>query len=160
MKARLVKDRDSNLKLLCKDGSFSNGSLPMLTNLILNFKNADDFVGQDGRWRDSVIDMSLYPGKTVAIVTDDSELVIYSGDAFRECFDSTLRTCAYVSVDEYAQMHNKSVEIVKVYCRENRIAGAHKVGRAWMIPREAPYPVAVRRQRPKTCGPRPAAKKK
>lgn len=154
MKARLSKDAHGNVKLLYQNGSYSNGSLPLLANFILNFKNIEHFEGKDGSWRESVADMAFYPGETIAIVTDDLELVIYSGDVFSGCFESSLRIGAYVTSEEYAAMHNKTQEIVKVYCREGRIQGAQKVGRAWLIPRDAPYPVPAKRQRPKSCGPR------
>lgn len=158
MKARLVKDHKSNVLLLCSDGSFSYSSLPLLANFILNFKEIEHFNGQDGSWRDTAVDMALYPGETIAIVTDNLELVIYSGEVFGACFESTMRIAAYVTSEMYAEMHDKSKEIVKVYCREGRIPGAQKVGRAWMIPKDAPYPVQKKNQRPKTCGPRPAEK--
>lgn len=156
MKARLVKDRKSDILLLCSDGSFSYISLPVLANFIINFKESEHFNGEDGSWRDVVVDMALYPGETIAIVTDNSELVIYSGEVFGAFFESTLHIGTFVTSEVYAQMHDKSTEIVKVYCREGRIAGAQKVGRAWMIPKNAPYPVRKQNQRPKTCGPKQA----
>lgn len=155
MKARLVKAPDGNVKLLLNDGSFSNADKPLLANLIINFKKVVHFEGRDGNWRDSVEDMAFYPGETIAIVTDTGSLIIYSGEIFQDSFISYALSTDLVTTEEYAAMHDKSIEIIKVYCRNGRIPGAEKIGRAWMIPRNAPYPVPVGHQRPKTCGPRP-----
>ena len=97
--------------------------------------------------------MAFYPGETIAIVTDTGELILYSGDIFQNSFISSALATDLVTTEEYAAMHGKSKEIIKVLCRQNRISGAEKVGRAWMIPRNAPYPVPAKHQRPKTCGP-------
>lgn len=155
MKARLIKDVNGGIKLLFRNGTICNGSLPVLANLIQNFNDVEHFEGKDGNWQNFTEDMAFYPGETVAIVTDDSSLVIYSGDVFSGCFDVSLRIGTLLSTEEYAAMHNKTQEIIKAYCRQGRIQGAQKVGRAWMIPKDAPYPVPQYRQRPKSCGPRP-----
>lgn len=155
MKARLVKAPDGNIKLLYNDGSYSNGSLPLLANFILNFKDVEHFEGRDGNWRESAADMAFYPGETIAIVTDMLELIIYSSDVFEKCLVTPVDSIDLVTTEEYAEMHNKSKEIIKVFCRNGRISGAEKVGRAWMIPKNAPYPVPSKRQRPKSCGPQP-----
>lgn len=160
MKARLVKGYDSKVKLLCRDGSFSNSSLPLLAYLLINFKEIDTFTGVDGNWRETVSDMAFYPGDTLAIVTDDSQLIVYDSGVFRECLESNLVIRSFVTSEEYAKIHNKTPEIIKVYCRNGRIKGAQKVGRAWMIPKDAPYPVPVERRKPKSCGPRPGSKAK
>ncbi len=158
MKARLIKDRSGQVLLLHKNGTYSKGSVPLLAKFITDFKDIDFFDGADGSWRKSVADMAFYPGDTLAIISDDLELIIYSGEAFKECFEESLAVKDFVTSEEYAEMYDKTREIVKVYCREGRIPGAQKVGRAWMIPRNAPYPVPTERQRPKTCGPRSSAK--
>lgn len=156
MKARLVKDPKGNVKLLYKDGSIGNGSTPLLANFILNFKNIEHESGIDGNWRNDAVDMAFYPGETIAIVTDDLELILYSGEVFTECVESSMQLGAYISTIEYAALHGKSPEIIKVLCRQNRIRGCQKKGRNWMIPRDAPYPVPTKRQRPKSCGPKTA----
>lgn len=157
MKARLIKDVEGSVRLLLEDGSFSYGSLPLLAKFFLNFTNIESFTGRDGSWRDSAADMALYPGETIAIVNDRAELTVFSGEIFSDFFDSSMSIEDYISTEEYAKIHDKTPEIIKLYCREGRIP-AQKVGRAWMIPKDAPYPVHPRRQRPKTCGPRAAEK--
>lgn len=154
MKARLIKETNGNIKLLFKDGSFNNASLHLLANFLLNFKTIEDFSGKDGSWRSNVADMALYPAETLAYVSDTSELIVLSGDAFRDCFDASINIDNFISTEEYARLHNKTPEIIKVYCREGRIR-AHKVGRSWMISKDEPYPVPARSQKPKTCGPKP-----
>lgn len=44
-----------------------------------------------------------------------------------------------ISTKEYAETHKKSVEQIKVYCRNGRLP-AVKTQRDWLIPRSAPYP--------------------
>ena len=44
-----------------------------------------------------------------------------------------------VTVHEYAEMWNRSVEQIKVHCRNGRLC-ARKQGRDWAIPRSVPYP--------------------
>lgn len=44
-----------------------------------------------------------------------------------------------VTVEEYAAMWGKSVERVKILCREGRLS-AYKQNRDWLIPRSVPYP--------------------
>lgn len=51
-----------------------------------------------------------------------------------------------LTTKEYAKLHHKSVEQIKVHCRNNRIAGAYKFERDWLIPCGAPYPEDARRR--------------
>ena len=147
MNARLVKDQNGIVKLLCRNGSISLGTMTVLSNLLLNFKDAKHFNGTDGNWKEDWGDMSFCPGDTLAYVTDDLNLVISNSDVFEPIIEQTYRVKSLISITEYAKKHNKSREIIKVLCRDNRIIGAQKIGNAWMIPADAPYPIPPHRRR-------------
>lgn len=147
MKARLVKDQNGTVSLLCRNGSISLASMTVLSNLLLNFKEAKNFSGSDGNWKEKWGDMSLFPGETLAYVSDDSTLVVLNSDVFESIVEQTYRVKSLISITEYAKKHNKSREIIKVLCRDNRIIGAQKIGNAWMIPADAPYPIPPHRRR-------------
>lgn len=55
-----------------------------------------------------------------------------------EKFES-VRQNAYLSVNEYAELHKKSVEQIKKYCREGRIE-SKKIDGRWFINPNAPLP--------------------
>ena len=45
-----------------------------------------------------------------------------------------------ISSAAYGQRHGKSQEQVKQYCHGNRIHGAVRIGRDWVIPRDSRFP--------------------
>lgn len=94
------------------------------------------------KWNDEFPEMVSVPGETIAYVTDAFHLVIVDFSPFKVLFDE-IRTPTLddlLTVAEYAQLYNKSVEQVKVLCRKGRIPGAKKIGRDWVIPNDTPYP--------------------
>lgn len=94
------------------------------------------------KWNLEYPEMSAYPGETVAYVTDAFHLVIVDFSPFTVLFEASNTTLDdLLTVSEYAQLYNKSVEQVKVFCRHGRIPGAKKIGRDWVIPSDAPYPI-------------------
>lgn len=147
MKARLTKDGEGNLKLLCANGSISNSTITVLANFLLNHKNAQNFSGSDGDWSSSYGDMAVYPGKTIAYVTDDFNLVISDFSVFESLINETYRVTHYITLGEYAEKVDKSREIIKVLCRQGRLVGAQKMAGRWMIPKDTPYPIPPERQR-------------
>ena len=46
----------------------------------------------------------------------------------------------YITLAEYAAQHGKSRFTVVQKCQRGTLPGAVKVGRNWLIPRNAPYP--------------------
>ena len=147
MIARLVKKLDDQVVLLCKDGSICNSSVTVLANFLSKFKDSKNFSGNDGKWSGEYGDMALFPGQTLAYVTDDVLLVIYDFEPFEPIISKSYNISSYISLAEYAEKVDKSNEIVKVLCREGRIVGAQKIGGSWMIPEDAPYPVPPHRRR-------------
>ena len=55
-----------------------------------------------------------------------------------EDFESVVAS-EMITVEEYAAMWGKSVERIKLLCREGRLS-AYKQKRDWLIPRSVPYP--------------------
>lgn len=50
----------------------------------------------------------------------------------------------YISAKQTAQKWGVTVKRVQVLCKENRIPGAARVGRTWIIPNTAEKPVDAR----------------
>ena len=46
----------------------------------------------------------------------------------------------YISVEDYAKKHNKSVEVVKAYLNQGRIPYARRRNAEWQVPSDAPWP--------------------
>ena len=55
----------------------------------------------------------------------------------------------YLSVRQIADKWGISPRRVQVLCNQNRIAGAMKIGYAWIVPAEAPKPLDARIKREK-----------
>lgn len=141
MKARLIRTKDSKLRLLCEDGTLASCSRVLLFDFLTNFNKVSFTGGDAGRWDMGFPDMVTYPGKTLAYITDTQQLVLDDISPFSFAISESPDFIEYLSTDEYAKRHNVSREIVKVYCREGRIVGVKKIGNRWAIPETAPYPV-------------------
>lgn len=150
MKARLIKNVENQLVLLLEGGtSIESPSISILSILLFNFKSIDEFAleKEGGRWKNEYPDMQAVPGQNLAYITDSSQLVIEDIFPFVSIFESVKATVPIESVltaAEFAEKYNKSVEQVKVFCRNGRIWGAKKIGRDWVIPENAPYPTDTR----------------
>jgi len=149
MKARLVKNSQEGLILLCEDGTIMQPDRRLLYQILtsVNTKNVTFKNGKHGRWIDSYPDMSLYPGKDIASIADTGVLIIFDFTPFKQLVSADFKAQNLISTAEYARMHNASPEIVKVYCREGRIPGAWKSARNWLIPADAEWPIEPRRSR-------------
>lgn len=145
MKARLIKTKDNKLRILCEDGTLAICSGTLLYDFLTNFKISSFKRGTAGRWDIDYPDMSSYPGETMAHISDARQLVVYDITPFSFMLSETPDYIEYLSTEEYAKRHNVSPEMIKVYCRNNRVAGAKKVGSRWAIPATAPYPVENRK---------------
>lgn len=146
MIVRLLERPDGEFQLLCADGSIINSpSRAVLYKLLTEFEEAETVYGTDGRWNEVHSEMSLFPGDTCALVTDDKKLMIFDFKPFASVI--RFSDIKYISAQEYAEKHNKSVEIIKVYCRQHRIVGAQRIGQSWVVPEDAPYPVPPQYQR-------------
>jgi len=155
MKARLIKDDSQRLVLLCSDGTLIEANDLVLYDLLTDFEHAKTlFIDGEKFWNEEYPDMLQYPGDTIAYIADDNSLVLYDFAPFAGLLNVKIETRDYISSTEYAKRHNKSTEIIKVFCRQGRIPGAEKIGRNWMIPSNAPYPVEPARQRDGVRGPR------
>ena len=50
----------------------------------------------------------------------------------------------YIAVPEAAKKWNIKERKVTALCRDGRIAGAHKIGKCWYVPDDAPKPLDKR----------------
>ena len=50
----------------------------------------------------------------------------------------------YCTVKEIAEKWEITSRMVSIYCKENRIPGAFKLGNMWLIPQEAERPIDQR----------------
>lgn len=142
MKARLIKDKDETLCILCHDGSIAKADKNNLNKMLSAFHFIDQLTGDPKkRWDKEYPDMGLYPGEEFALVTDGYQLVITNFKPFKDVFTIDVTNMNLVTASEYGEANGKSVEQIKVLCRNGRIPGATKIGRDWMIPADAPYPV-------------------
>lgn len=158
MKARLVKV-DNDVKILCTDGTISQASPSLMTYFFTRFDEIGIFTGNDGNWSKDYLDMSEYPGETLAYVTDDEKLVVLSSWAAEQAIvPAASDTSKLLTIIEYAKKHNRSKEIIKTFVRNGRISGAVMMGRQWFIPEDAPYPVEEASRKP-TSGRTPCSRK-
>lgn len=162
MKARMILDEKQRLMLLCADGTIAKVDDTILYNFLTRFDRKDDYFsgGDRGVWlTESCPEMAAYPGQTIAVIADNHSLIVNDFAPFLPLLKYEGNSQKYITTTEFAKRHNKSVEIVKVFCRSNRIPGAKKVGRAWLIPEDAQYPVDEASRRPGNPGPRPHMRK-
>lgn len=160
MKCRLLNDTNQRIVLLCKDGTIATANDLLLLDLLTGFQSEGDFfTGKDGRWDEQYPEMSMYPGKTLAIITDTNQLVLDEFELFLPLLKTTTKMRGYISTIDFAKKYDKSPEIIKVYCRKGRIPGAIKIARNWLIPENASYPVDEENRREGVRGPRPHMRK-
>lgn len=142
MKARLFKDSDNIIKILCNDGTIAEANEVNLSKLLREFVFIEQLTGEIGRWDDESPNMFIYKKTqpTYAYVTDEKSLVIDNFAPFSILFETTvMHLDDFITVNEYAAYVGKSVEQVKVYLREGKIPNARKVGRDWVIHRSSIY---------------------
>ncbi len=149
MKSRLISNSGNPL-LLCNDGTISLVTNQLAAHFISHFHDVNIFTGSDGKWTSSTLDMSQYPGETLAYVTDGGELVITDPWLIEYAFIQNRldEEPKYLSLLEYAHKHNRSKEMIKSLIRNKRIMGAFRVGNQWLIPEDAPYPIEDRMRKP------------
>ena len=159
MKARLIKTTDQRYAVLGSDGTIAAATDQNLLAFLTGFRTNDGcFADTNGRWDAEYPDMSIYPGETMAFIADNNSLVVYNFQPFAVLLNSDVNKFGFITTQEFAERHDKSVEIIKIYCREGRIPGAKKISGVWLIPKEAEYPVEESAQRPNYR--RPGRKKK
>ena len=148
MKARLIKNESGKHMILYSDGSISYCTEDNLYDFLRNFKHSGRFYGSDGTWKTPLTpDMMIYPGETCAVISDDLNLLIMDFSPFDQFLSEKLNKRNYISAAEYGAKHNRSAEIIKLYCRDGRIPGAKQVGSTWVVPEDAEYPIAPHRRR-------------
>ena len=139
MLARIIKEKN-NYYILYIDGTMSVCTKREFNLFMKSFQNIQDFSGGTHHWDLECKEMNEYKGTTIAQVNDDKSLTIFDITPFEFLFTYLNKDSKDISATEYAKKHGKSVEQIKVLCRNNKIAGARKFGRDWLIPENSPYP--------------------
>ena len=91
--------------------------------------------------------MENYRGDTVAIVNDETQLQIENSSQMRSLF--LQQDIKYLTVPEFAKLHNKQNAVVRRLCQNGRIEGAVLKGKTWIIPETSSYPKDERFRTPK-----------
>ncbi len=141
MKLRLVK-KDGQLVLLCADGTIAIADNALLRELFVCFKSPSSFTGKLGRWDNEGVLIEDVKGTTVAYVNDENELCLIDNPFL--ALMQNLAADEYITLHEYAEIHQKNDNRIKTLCREERIPGAIKKAGKWFIPKHAPYPKDAR----------------
>ncbi len=96
----------------------------------------DDVIS--GYYKDGDMKIPVMDKHIAAYINKDNELTILD-----YTFMSTLLeqlTSVYVTLDVWAQAHDKSVPAAKRQCQLGRVCGAVQIGGSWFVPEYAPYP--------------------
>ena len=152
MKGRLIKTNTDQMLFLCANGDIVASTQVLLRNLLIHFDDVDTQSWKTiGRWEsEAVPNMMLYPGETIARITNEGQLVIYDGTPFSVLLKPIVINL--ISCYEYGKIHNVNPEYVRVLCRTGRIPGAQKISGGWMIPEDAPYPISAEHRRKDLIG--------
>ena len=141
MKLRLIK-KDGQHLLLCADGTIAQADDRIMRELFVCFKTPSSFSGNYGHWDQESTTMESVKGNTMAYVNEENELCLVENP-----FLSLMQNLAddeYITLHEYAEIHQKNDNRIKALCREERIPGAIKKAGKWFIPKHAPYPKDAR----------------
>lgn len=141
MKARLIKQK-GKLLLLLENGTTALASEEVLKQLFVSHKNLSVIRGKYGGWDSDYLKIEDVPGHTIAWVDDDNVLCLKE-NPFMFIIQSVVDE-EYITLHEYAILHQKNDNRIKTLCRDNRISGAQKKAGKWFIPKNAPYPPDAR----------------
>ncbi len=136
MKARLIQYQDI-IQLLLSNGKIKTLSYIEACEFILNFDNPEYYAG-DGKWDYETISMEDFHGETIAYVDQNDTLHVVGSELLRMLFEK--KESNFITVQEYAALHNKKPAIVRRCCQNGRIIGAIQKGKTWLIPANSPYP--------------------
>ena len=125
------------LCVYCSNGSILIPSDDDLRRILTSFSKPHLFKGRDGFWNGEVVRMEDAPGETLAYVDDKYKLVVLNEQAFTSIVQLPTK---YISVSEYAQIHNKCRATIKNLCVAGKLPGAYKNSSGWLIPADVPYP--------------------
>ena len=129
MKYNLIK-LNKEYCLVLTTGEMKTLTIEQTREFILNFETFE--ITQDANSLHCQCD-----GELLASLNDKKELTIYSSAFLGDIF---FNESAYVSIQEYADMHEKKRAIISRLCNDGRLPGAVRKGTKWYIPKNAPYP--------------------
>ena len=103
MKGRLIKSKNKKMVFLCPDGCIADATPELLQSLLTDFQHFFDkqsWPEIDNWKKDTVTDMMFYPGKTLACITDDKQLIIFDGSVFFLVMNTAQSTTSIQSISE------------------------------------------------------------
>lgn len=141
MKARLIKKNNQECELYLQNGYVYKADNHILTVMLRQFQNITELLASENscsNWSDLYSDISVIPGETAAYINDADELVIRNYQPFDVLWHDVKIDFSDIMVcEEYAQAVGKSPEQIKQFLRQDRIPGARKIGRDWVVPRSS-----------------------
>lgn len=141
MKMRIINN-NGTIKILCSDGTIIlNPSHDSFIAAVIQFHKPDDIHGNnDDRWDGEYPEMSMYPGRSMAFVTDMLQLVIDDSAILVQLSAVDNIMDGMLTVAEYSNSVSIGQEQLKKYCKQGRMNGALKKGNLWLIPTNCPIP--------------------
>lgn len=148
---RIVKNEYKGIILLLVNsikGHRVRITTELLIDVLLNFKEFERIILKeeyktDETWRiKTVSNIMQYPGKTLALIKGYGEkatLDIYDGSIF-EGMLATSGKNGMITVNEFAELNNKTLGHVRKCCSKGLILGARKINGVWFIPEGAEWP--------------------
>lgn len=143
MKARLLLFEDSLYLFLCT-GKIKTVSYQEAFEFLSNYENSD-YYNESAIEDDLCFTIESHPGHTIAIVDEDSNLRVVDSSFFRKILSE--KDVDFLSVSEFAELHGKSIAMVRRLCQNGRIPGVIYKGKSWLIPKSSPYPADERVRR-------------
>ncbi|GFI48855.1 hypothetical protein IMSAGC020_00050 [Lachnospiraceae bacterium] len=145
MLARLCKIKDNDYySVLLPDGTIKKADKHLIAMFLTSFKEVgvmDMFKnGTDGTWNDKASDMSHFFAETYAYIADNLDLVIKNFEPFKGLVQEKPSLDDYINIKEYAKMHGKSNEQIKVLCQNGKLPAFKINKRAWVIHKDTPSP--------------------
>lgn len=110
----------------------------------------ENIISQHFNWMQegiSVYNLSEISGELLLSISDRGNLEIHSEHFFKFYNDLNKQEdqIEYLSVSQYARLHEKSEVAVRKMLYENRIEGARLFSSSWSIPSSAPWPADKRK---------------
>lgn len=134
MKAQLLALK-GGYKLVSDSGKITHLSSWTAKQFLLDYTNEVYYISET-----DVQSKELKESKSpvVAYITDDLNLLVCDVKHFKKIMTST--ETEYVTAEAYADIHGKTIAIIRRHARDGRLGDSYKVGATWLIPKDFPYP--------------------
>lgn len=152
MKAKLLMSGKNEYHIICPDRSIIyNASYEHLYHFIINFNEPNLLIGYSNTFikDSSLIDIEefMIPDCSVVATINDCNLLIVNNPTplLTVMFYNKSLVNNFVTVKEYAMIHNKATVTIKKYCADNKLVCIKK-GHVWLIDPSCPLPPDKRKR--------------